>query len=164
MTGEITFRPIGVARTTASDEEVRERGKEITYRVEVFPQYEDALEGIDGFSHLIVMFHFDRLRPDQQGVLRVQPRKFLRRGLSLDQLPWLGVFSLDSPSRPNPMGFSIVKFLSREGRVLVVKGLEAFDGSPVIDIKPYSPDRLVPDIRVPRWYDELEEKAKEQGK
>ncbi len=164
MTGEITFRPIGVARTGASDEEVRERGKEIEYRVEVFPEFAEALQGIDGFSHLVVFFHFDRLRPDQLGVLRVQPRKFLRRGLPLSQLPWLGVFSLDSPSRPNPMGFSVVEFLRRDGRVLVVKGLEAFDGSPVIDIKPYTPDRVIAGAKVPRWYDDLEERASKLGK
>ncbi len=109
MPEEIRFSPIGVAHTSASDEEVRDKGKELDFTIDIFPEFKEALEGIDGFSHLIVMFHFNKLRPEQKGVLKVKPKKFLRRGLTLEQLPWLGVFALDSPSRPNPIGFSVVR-------------------------------------------------------
>jgi tRNA-Thr(GGU) m(6)t(6)A37 methyltransferase TsaA len=156
LPGEITFTPIGVAHTSASDEDVRDRGKELDFTVDVYPEFKDALDGIDGFSHLIIIFHFNKLRPEQKGVLKVKPKKFLRRGLSIDQLPWLGVFALDSPSRPNPIGFSVVKFLRHEGLRLKVRGLEAFEGTPILDIKPYTPERVVADVRVPRWYSDLD--------
>jgi tRNA-Thr(GGU) m(6)t(6)A37 methyltransferase TsaA len=156
---DIRFNPIGVAHTSASDEEIRDRGKELDFAIDVFPEFKEALEGIDGFSHLIVIFHFNKLRPEQEGVLKVKPKKFLRRGLVLDQLPWLGVFALDSPSRPNPIGFSIVKFLRHDGLRLDVRGLEAFDGTPILDVKPYTPERVIADVGVPRWYSDLDELA-----
>jgi tRNA-Thr(GGU) m(6)t(6)A37 methyltransferase TsaA len=139
----IRFTPIGVAHTSSSDEDVRAKGKELDFTIDLAPEFEDALDGIDGFSHLIVIFHFNKLRPEQKGVLKVKPKKFLRRGLTLEQLPWLGVFALDSPSRPNPIGFSVVEFLGHDGSRLHVRGLEAFDGTPVLDIKPYTPERVV---------------------
>jgi tRNA-Thr(GGU) m(6)t(6)A37 methyltransferase TsaA len=160
---EIRFIPIGVSHTSASDEEVRDKGKELDFTIDVFPEFREALDGIDGFSHLIVIFHFNRLRPEQKGVLKVKPKKFLRRGLTLEQLPWLGVFALDSPSRPNPIGFSVVKFLRHDGLRLDVRGLEAFDGTPVLDIKPYTPERVIADVGVPRWYSDLDVLA-EEGK
>jgi tRNA-Thr(GGU) m(6)t(6)A37 methyltransferase TsaA len=153
---EVRFSPIGVAHTSASDEDIRDKGNELDSIIEVFPEFKEALNGIDGFSHLIVIFHFNKLRPEQKGVLKVKPKKFLRRGLALEQLPWLGVFALDSPSRPNPIGFSVVKFLRRDGLRLDVRGLEAFDGTPVLDIKPYTPERVVADAKVPRWYSDLD--------
>jgi tRNA-Thr(GGU) m(6)t(6)A37 methyltransferase TsaA len=155
MPQEITFSPVGVVRTGATQSEVKERGEELTYDIVIFPEYQQALEGIDGFTHLIVLFHFNQLRPDQQGVLKVQPRRMLKFGFTLDQLPWVGVFCLDSPSRPNPIGLSVVKVLGRNGNTITVRGLEAFDGSPVLDIKPYTPDRAIQDVGVPEWYRRL---------
>ena len=164
MPDEIRFRPIGIAHTSASDDDVRDRGRDLEYIIEIAPEFADGLEGIDGFSHLIVLFHFDKLRAEQKGVLKVKPKKFLRRGLSIDQLPTVGVFSLDSPSRPNAIGFSAVKVLSHEGRRFKVRGLEAFDGTPVLDIKPYTPERRIDDIKVPRWYSKLDEMAVREAK
>jgi tRNA-Thr(GGU) m(6)t(6)A37 methyltransferase TsaA len=153
----ITFKPVGVVRTDATQSDVRERGDELAYDIEVFPEYQEALEGMDGFTHLIVLFHFNQLRPEQQGVLRVQPRRMLKFGFTLDQIPLVGVFCLDSPSRPNPIGVSMVKVLQRSGNRIRVQGLEAFDGSPVLDIKPYTPDRAISDVGVPQWFRRLAE-------
>lgn len=157
MAQEITLRPIGVVRTESGQTDVRERGDELIYDIEVFPEYQEALEGIDGFTHLIVLFHFNQLRPEQQGVLKVQPRRMMKFGFTLDQIPRVGVFSLDSPSRPNPIGVSMVKVLHRSGARIRVQGLEAFDGSPVLDIKPYTPDRAITDVGVPEWFRRLAE-------
>ncbi len=159
---EIRLRPIGIAHTLATDDEVRDRGKDLEYTIDILPEFADGLEGMDGFSHLIVLFHFDKLRAEQKGVLKVRPKKFLRRGLDLGQLPTVGVFALDSPSRPNPIGFSAVKVLKRDGPHLVVRGLEAFDATPVIDIKPYTPERRVSHIKVPTWYSALERIARQK--
>jgi tRNA-Thr(GGU) m(6)t(6)A37 methyltransferase TsaA len=159
MSNEITFRPVGYVHASASDDEVRESGKEMTSVVEVLPEFSDALKGIDGFTHLLVLFYFHKLRSDQKGVLLVQPKRLLKRGFRPEELPWLGVFSLDSPSRPNPIGVSIVEVVKREGLRLTVRGLDAFDGTPVLDIKPYTPDRSVSAVGVPQWYKELEARA-----
>ena len=152
---EIRFRPIGYVRTKASDDEIRAGARDVISEIEILPEFEEGLEGIDGFSHIMVLFYFHKLRPEQMGVLKVRPKRLLRLGLKPKDLPLLGVFSLDSPSRPNPMGVTIVQLLERKGRLLKVKGLDAFDGTPVLDIKPYTPNRAITDIEVPDWYRRL---------
>jgi len=137
---EIVFRAIGIVRTSASDDDVRARSQELEATIEIFPEFEDALEGLDGFSHIFVLCHLDRLRPEQIGVLKVRPRRLLMKGFKLEELPLVGVFALDSPSRPNPIALSLVKLLHRQGRELTVSGLDCFNGTPVLDIKPYRDD------------------------
>ena len=92
---EINFRPIGIVKTKASDAEVREKG-DIEGELEIYPEFAEGLEGIDGYSHLFVIAYFDRLRPAQIGPLKVKPRGLLRKGINLEDLPLLGVFALDS--------------------------------------------------------------------
>jgi len=67
----------------------------------------------------------------------------------------LGVFALDSPTRPNPIGFTLVPLVKREGRRLFVTGLDYFDGTPVLDIKPYHPQDKAENYRLPEWYVKL---------
>jgi tRNA-Thr(GGU) m(6)t(6)A37 methyltransferase TsaA len=147
----ITFKPVGIVHTTASDDMIRE-GTGIVSIVEIYPEFENALEGIDGFSHLFILGYFHKLRPEQVGPLQVKPRRLLRRGYSLDARPLLGVFALDSPTRPNPIGLTLVPLLKREGRRLFVTGLDHFDGTPVLDIKPYQPDYHRETYQLPDWY------------
>jgi tRNA (Thr-GGU) A37 N-methylase len=104
---EVAFRSVGVVRTRASDEEVRERSRELEATIEIFPEFEEALDGLDGFSHIFVLSHLDRLRPEQIGVLKVRPRRLVRKGFKLEELPLVGVFALDSPTRPNPIALSL---------------------------------------------------------
>ena len=96
-------------------------------RIEIFERYEDGLEGVEGFSHLYVLYVFDRALPTK---LTVTP--FLRDVR-------VGVFATRAPSRPNPIGISIVELLGREGRFLHVRGLDMLDETPVLDVKPYVP-------------------------
>ena len=117
---EILFKPIGQIKAQFSDADVRAERKDLEGELEVYPQFEPALEGIDGFSHLFLLAYFDRLRPDQIGPLQVKPRRLVNRGFKLDELPSLGVFALDSPTRPNPIGLTLVRLLGREGRFLKV--------------------------------------------
>ncbi len=123
--------------------------------MEIFSDFEDALAGIDGFSHIFVLGYFHRLRPEQIGPLQVRPRRLLKRGYKLEDLPLLGVFSLDSPTRPNPIGLTLVHLVRREGRMLYVTGLDFFDGTPVLDIKPYQPDYRTEKYDLPEWYIKL---------
>ena len=145
----ITFKPIGVIHTKAS-----ERGGQ-EGELEIFPEFADGLDGIDGYSHLFVLVYFDRLRPEQIGPLKVKPRGLLRRGFKLDDLPELGVFALDSPTRPNPIGLTLVRILRREGSRIVVRGLDFFDGTPILDIKTYRSQYRTDEFTVPEWFRKL---------
>ena len=77
---EILFKPIGQIKAQFSDADVRAERKDLEGELEVYPQFEPALEGIDGFSHLFLLAYFDRLRPDQIGPLQVRPRRLVNRG------------------------------------------------------------------------------------
>jgi len=158
---EVVFRPVGIVRTSASDDDVRERSQELEATIEIFPEFEDALDGLDGFSHIFVLCHLDRLRPEQIGVLKVRPRRLVKKGFKLEELPLVGVFALDSPSRPNPIALSLVRLLNRRGRKLTVSGLDCFNGTPVLDIKAYRGDYRADQYDLAEWYSRLREKVGE---
>jgi len=115
----ITLRPIGVAYRT---------DEENVMRIEVSAEYAEALDGIEKLTHINVLYWMHRLTEKNRGKLKVHPRGDLNR-------PLTGVFATRSPVRPNPIGLTRVELLKRKGNVLFVKGLDALDGSPVIDIK-----------------------------
>ncbi len=115
-------------------------------RIKVFPEYCDGLRGIDAFSHVIVLY-WAHLRDTkkERSILLVFPRRHKRNVET-------GVFACRSPSRPNPICLCVVELVKVEECTLTVKGLDAFKGSPVIDIKPYIPRAdSVPNARVPEW-------------
>ncbi len=101
---------------TLSDEEAT---------IEIFPEYEEALDGIEKYEMLDVLFYFHQAKRD---LLKVKPPHS-------DRLR--GVFAARSPHRPNPIGLTAVRLLGREGRFLKVKNIDAVDGTPVVDIKPH---------------------------
>ena len=114
--------------------------------IRIFDAFRDGLEGLDTYSHIIILYWF-HLRDTEadRSVLKVVPRRH-------PGSPEVGVFSSRSPSRPNPIGLCVVELVKLEGNVLTVKGLDAVEGSPIIDIKPYSPRAdAVPDAMVPPW-------------
>ena len=94
--------------------------------IEIFPPYTAGLKDIDGFSHLIILFAFHR---SQGGRLLVRPPFHTRPR---------GVFSTRSPHRPNPLGMTVVRLLGRKKNILRVSGLDMLDGTPLLDIKPYT--------------------------
>lgn len=148
---QIKFAPIGVVRTHATEAETKANGK-VEGELVIYPEFEEALEGIDGYSHLFVIAYFDRLRPEQIGPLRVKPRGLLRRGFTLEELPSLGVFAVDSPTRPNPIGLTLVRLLRREQNRLFVQGLDLFDDTPILDIKGYGPQYCADNFMLPDWF------------
>jgi len=124
------LKPIGIIRS-----EHREPGKtpiqpvycpECEGRVIVAPEYTEGLADIEGFSHIILLYWFDRAGPS---ALRVRP--FLENREH-------GIFATRAPCRPNPIGFSVVTLLRREGGTLHVSGVDILDETPLLDIKPYS--------------------------
>ena len=157
---EMSFKPIGIVHRKASDDEVRSEALGLESEVEVFPRYAEAVDGLEGFSHVFVLGYFHKLRPEQIGPLKVRPRKLTRYGFEIEDLPLVGDFALDSPTRPNPIGLSLVRLLRiEEGRRLVVLDLDFFDETPVLDIKPYQQGYRADRYTVAKWHGELTRKA-----
>lgn len=156
---DITFKPIGITHTKSSDAEVREKG-DLAGELEIYPEFGAGLEGIDGYSHIFVIVYFNRLRPEQIGPLKVKPRGLVRRGFKLEELPELGVFALDSPTRPNPIGLTLVRVVKREGNRIFVQGLDFFDATPILDLKGYREQYRSESFAVPEWFRRL---ADEKG-
>ncbi len=157
---QMALKPVGVVHTKASDSQIKEEHREVEAILEIFPEFEEALQGLDGYSHLFIISYFHKLRPDQIGPLKVKPKRATRRGFKLEELPTLGVFALDSPTRPNPIGLTLVRLVKRHGRKLFVAGIDLFDSTPVVDIKPYQPDYQVNKYTVPEWYLKLMDKRR----
>jgi tRNA-Thr(GGU) m(6)t(6)A37 methyltransferase TsaA len=157
----VVFRPVGVIRTTSSDDDVRFRSKESESTIEIYPEFQEAIDGLQGFSHIFVLGHLNKLRPDQMGALKVKPRRMLTKGFKLEELPLVGVFAIDSPTRPNPIGLTLVKLVKIDGGKLVVRGLDFFNGTPILDIKPYRGDYRAESYDLADWYSKLRSKAGE---
>jgi len=157
----IKLTPIGVIHTSFTDEEVKKSWpKGVSGIVEVFPEFENGLKGIDGFSHILIVSWLHKVSNEQRKVLMVKHRRFTRYGIPLDILPLIGVFCTDSPHRPNPIGLSIVRVIKREGRFIHVDGLDLFDGTPVLDLRAITPEFIIKEISVPKWYVELKDLIK----
>jgi tRNA (adenine37-N6)-methyltransferase len=141
------FRPVGHVHCafTASSQIPKGPGVEHTAEgtIDVLPEFEDGLRDIDGFSHLFVLWVFDRVEGYR---LLVTP--------PTDDRPH-GVFATRAPFRPNPIALTVVELRGRDGRQLRVRGVDMLDGTPVLDIKPYLSS--VPADRVRRgWLEEAE--------
>ena len=123
---------------------VSEAGEES--KLTIFPEYCEALEGLESFSHIIILYWLHKNdSAEQRKVLKVTPRRH-------PSAPQVGVFASRSPTRPNPIAFEVCKILNIEGCTLIVEGSDAFEGTPIIDLKPYLPRAdSVPDARVPEW-------------
>lgn len=124
---------------------IHEGWESVFSEIELFPAFEEALEGIDGFSHLQILFWIHRVTVEQRLIRRLHPR-------DRAELPLMGVLATRSQYRPNPIGLTVVRLLSREGRRLRVQGLDAIDGTPVLDIKPLARREVTEDVvRAPEW-------------
>ena len=129
-TRTIEMRPIGFVRSPYRDKAEIPKGPGAEHHaegtLELRPELEAGLQDIEGFSHLFVVWVFDR----SSGYELVST-------VPLDQETPHGVFSSRSPRRPNPIGLSVVELLGREGPLLRVRGVDMLDGTPILDIKPY---------------------------
>lgn len=144
------MRPIGRVITRAGHEELR-RGSAVS-KIVINREYARGLEGLGDFSHIYVLFWMHEIpRPSHR--LRVHPRGRL-------DIEKVGVFATRSPHRPNPIGLTLVKLLSKRGRTLTVRGLDAYDGTPVLDIKAYDRRDSAPRSTVPVWWRKLDRESK----
>lgn len=128
---KIEFLPVGIInspfKTTENMPIQPTADKNSEGTIEIFEEYVDGLADLDGFSHIYLIFH---LHKSSVSKLKVIP--------FLDTVE-RGVFATRSPSRPNPVGLSVVKLISVTGNILKVEGLDILDGTPLIDIKPFVP-------------------------
>ena len=125
---------------------VVESAGEAEAKVRIFPEFCEGLKEINRFSHLIILYWIHlRDKKEERSTLQVYPK---RHAVKIK----VGVFACRSPSRPNPIGLSIVELVKSDACNLTVKGLDALKGSPIIDIKPYIPrNDSIPDAKVPKW-------------
>jgi tRNA-Thr(GGU) m(6)t(6)A37 methyltransferase TsaA len=132
---DLCMKPVGV---------VKKQGEQAW--LEIFPAYAPALKGIQDFSHIWVFYWFHgNDRPEERATLQVHPRRNPAN-------PLTGVFATRSPARPNLIGLTACRLVKVEGNVLEVADLDAQDGSPILDLKPYIPEGdSIPGARTPAW-------------
>ncbi len=124
----IVFTPIGHVENEFNRPTPVDEMRKSTSRIVIDEDLVEGLEGLEKFNKLLIVFHFHRAPEGYE--LRQHPRGDPSR-------PKRGVFALCSPRRPNPIGVTIVDLVRVEGNVLTVRGLDALNGSPVLDIKPF---------------------------
>jgi len=129
----ITYTPIGVFHTGYTPETGAPRQgilkPEVKGKIEIYPEYQEALKSLELFEYIIVIYHLDRVK-------KWSP---IARPPASNPKYTFGVFATRSPNRPNPIGIATIKLEKVENGILYVSGIDAFDGTPVLDIKPYVP-------------------------
>ncbi len=161
---DINLKPVGVVRSDIGEPSLVARSGDLDWKHEdqtpshsdknvseiiIYPEYEDLLDGIDDFSHMLVLYWAHKVDAAGRSFTRVHP-------IGRKDLPLVGVFASCSPARPNPILAIAVKLLKRNGPTLRVAGLDAVDGSPVLDIKPYLPSYYsVKDARLSAWMNQI---------
>ena len=141
---DTTLNPIGVVRNAVKDPGKHD-WRAVESEILVNAALTEALDRIDEYSHLVVLYWMHKVEPSHRFIQKVHPR-------GRQDLPLVGVFASRSPARPNPVGMTTVKLMGRQDNVLRVIGLDAVDGTPVLDIKPYIPDRDVEKgAQIPDW-------------
>jgi tRNA-Thr(GGU) m(6)t(6)A37 methyltransferase TsaA len=142
------FEPVGYVKSPVTEKVDADWG-EVVSEIILDDAFENGLTGLAGFSHAIIVYHLHEAKyiPEKHLVRRPQGRA---------DMPEVGIFSQRVKDRPNPIGVTAVVILSAEGNTLRVRGLDAIDGTPVLDIKPYFPQYdLKADAMVPEWVDRL---------
>ncbi len=128
---KFTMKPIGVIHSPFIDKSrtpIQASRSRAIGQVEVYSEFAEGLQDVEGFSHLILLYVFHH---SSGYTLRVKP--------FLDG-QWHGLFATRYPSRPNPLGLSTVHLLERRDNVLEIEGVDTLDGTPLLDIKPYIPE------------------------
>ena len=129
---DIRYEPIGFVRSPFKNitaMPIQPSGAaEVQGTIEILPEFEKGLKDLEGFSHIILLYHFHRAR---------EPKLVVTPFLDSEQH---GIFATRAPTRPNPIGLSIVNLLKREGSILHIGNVDVVDGTPLLDIKPYVPE------------------------
>lgn len=129
----ITFTPIGVVHNDVNKMSTGNWADAESW-IELDPELAPGLQGLADFSHVVVVFHLDRIPPFDKA------KQLLRQPRGMEHLAPVGVFAQRTKFRPNPIGVTPARLVSIKGNVLTVAGLDAMDGTPVLDIKPFIPE------------------------
>ena len=147
---ELTHKVIGIVRNEIKEPGRRTDIKDIVSEIELFNSYADGLEKVDEYSHVTIIYeyHLDR---------HPGPKPMKQHAHNQESYPLVGIFALRGSNRPNRIGMCMTKLVEVSGNKLKVSGLDAIDGSPVIDIKPYiARIDSIPDAKVSSWESEWE--------
>lgn len=140
---EIKYKPIGVIHSPFKEPQgipIQSVGAQgIDGTVELFPEYTEGLKDVEGFSHLILIYHFHL---SKESPLKVKP--YMDNKVH-------GVFAMRGPSRPNSIGISIVRLVRVEGNILHIQDIDIMDGTPLLDIKPYVPEFDIREAEKTGW-------------
>ncbi len=140
---EIKYKPIGVIHSSFKEPKgipIQPAGAQgIDGTVELFPEYTEGLKDVEGFSHLILIYHFHL---SKESPLKVKP--YMDNKVH-------GVFAMRGPSRPNSIGISIVRLVRVEGNILRIQDIDIVDGTPLLDIKPYVPQFDIREVEKTGW-------------
>ncbi len=143
---EINLKPIGFVKNNVKEPRFGNFAGEIT-EIIVDEKFTEALNGIDDYSHVIIVYMMDRVK---KHVITHRPQ-------GNPNVPIVGIFACRCPERPNPIAITTVRLIEHKGNRIKVKGLDILDGTPIIDIKPYWPQYdKVEDGRIPDWVNKLE--------
>ena len=149
----IKYRPIGIIHSPFKEPRetpIQPTGaRNIDATVELFPEYVEGLKDLEGFSHIILIYHFHLSKHTS---LRVKPYMD-------DELR--GVFATRAPSRPNPIGISVVRLVKVEGNILHIQDIDAVDGTPLLDIKPYVPEFDTREVEKIGWLEKRVHRLRE---
>ena len=139
----MTLKAIGIVRSGIT-QPTRKDCEKVISDIVIDSTLTEALDNLDGFSHLVVLYWMHQAMSGEVP-LKIHPR-------GKQELPLLGLFATRTPNRPNRIGLTTVRLLERQGNILRVEGLDAIEGTPVIDIKPYIPGYdSVANAKVPSW-------------
>ncbi|HVN37443.1 MAG TPA: tRNA (N6-threonylcarbamoyladenosine(37)-N6)-methyltransferase TrmO [Myxococcota bacterium] len=142
--GPFVVRPIGFVRSPVATP-VDEGWGEVESRIELLPEYRAGLRGLDQFSHVLVVAWLHQADFDPA-------RHLVRRPCGRDDMPLLGIFAQRAKDRPNPFGITVAAIVRADEAGLVVRGLDAIDDTPILDLKPFFPDfDAAEKARLPEW-------------
>jgi len=143
-------QPIGIIRSPVTEPVDADWGKVVS-EIRLRQEFAAGLQGLAGFSHVVIVFYM-------HNATFVPERDLVRQPQGRQDMPLVGIFAQRARHRPNPIGITAVKLLGVNGNAVTVQGLDAIDGTPVLDIKPYFPvyDRVAAPV-VPAWVDVLME-------
>jgi tRNA-Thr(GGU) m(6)t(6)A37 methyltransferase TsaA len=145
---DMCIQQIATVRSPVT-EGVDENWGEVVSELHVDPRFAAGLRALDGFSHALVVFYMHQSSFDPATDLVRRPR-------GRDDMPEVGIFGQRAKHRPSPIGITAVEIVGVDGPLLRVRGLDAIDGTPVLDVKPYVPAFDVrAGARVPEWMDRL---------
>jgi len=141
----IECQPIGTVKAPVTEMSLGNWAK-VDSEIHIEPRYAGGLRELEGYSHVIVVFYLHQIGAFDPA------RQLLRKPRGMEQMREVGVFAQRTKYRPNPIGVTAVELRGISGNVLAVRGLDALDGTPVLDIKPYIPefDRIA-EPRTPAW-------------